>query len=151
MAVRSGLVGGVGTEQVVKGVPAGDALSQHLGAAELTEHATARGFIHPGQAGSGARSEIVDGVQADQPEHPCSPWRSRMSLRSASAASRSASSVSRIAFSQGLCTPARVGPRHSPSAWRSRPAPRLSSEPSAACAARRRNRHRSSCSALAGV
>ena len=66
----AGLLGGVGTEQVVAAIAAGRVLSEQVGPGELAEGLPGLGGCHPGQAGGGQRADVGPGMQAEQPEHP---------------------------------------------------------------------------------
>jgi hypothetical protein len=60
----AGLLGGVGAEQLVDGVPAGEVLAQYVGAAEFAEHLAARGLVQAGHAGSRVRGDVCAWMQA---------------------------------------------------------------------------------------
>jgi len=66
----AGLLGGVGAQQIVEGVPAGDVLGQQAGAGQPGQCLAGLVCGDGGQAGGGGGGDIGSGVQAQQPEHP---------------------------------------------------------------------------------
>ena len=65
-----GLLGGVGTQQVVEGVPAGDVLGDQVGAGQFAQQVAGVGLSYGGEAGGGGDADVGAGVDAQQPEHP---------------------------------------------------------------------------------
>ena len=67
--VDPGLIGGVGAQQVVEGVPAGCVLGDQAVAGQFTKQAAGLGLVDRGKAGGGADADVRAGVEAQQPEH----------------------------------------------------------------------------------
>jgi hypothetical protein len=66
----AGLGGGVGTQQVVEGIPARGVLADQVGPGELAEHAARLWHGRGGEAGGGGDAVVGAGMQTEQPEHP---------------------------------------------------------------------------------
>lgn len=64
----SGLVGGIGAQQVVEGIPAGNMLDDQAAAGEFVQHAAGLGPIQPGQASGGGNGDVRARMQPEQPE-----------------------------------------------------------------------------------
>ena len=69
----AGLVGGVGAEQFVDDVPAGEVLGQDVSTGEFAEQAAGRGLVQAGHTGGRVRGDLCAWVQAEQPEHTRRP------------------------------------------------------------------------------
>jgi hypothetical protein len=67
---RVGLLGGVGTEQVVEGVPARGVLGEQVRAGQLGQRSAGPVWRDRGQARRGGAGDIGARMQAQQPEHP---------------------------------------------------------------------------------
>jgi hypothetical protein len=65
------LFGGVGAEQVVEGVPAGDVLDDQVGAGQLGQQRPHPFHWHSREAGHGRDGSVRSGVQPEDPEQPC--------------------------------------------------------------------------------
>lgn len=64
----AGLLSGVGTQQVMDGIPAREMLGDQMGAGELGQQGAGAGLARACQAGDGGDADIGAGMQAQQPE-----------------------------------------------------------------------------------
>ena len=63
-----GFLGGVGAQQIVGGVPAGNVLGDQVRADKFAQQAASRRFSYCGEAGGGGDADVGAGMQAQQPE-----------------------------------------------------------------------------------